>query len=99
SESIALSLKGVPGESSGSCSHSLFRLILNIDNGGMADSVFEMNRKPGSSQDVAHEELQMHLEKSGLRMTVQRQHVYGVLLQKKDHPTAEEVFIRAKKGM
>jgi Fur family peroxide stress response transcriptional regulator len=25
--------------------------------------------------------------------------VYQVLLQKRDHPTAEEVFIRAKKGM
>jgi Fur family peroxide stress response transcriptional regulator len=41
----------------------------------------------------------VRLEKSGLRMTPQRQHVYGVLLQKRDHPTAEEVFIRAKKGM
>jgi Fur family peroxide stress response transcriptional regulator len=56
-----------------------------------------MNRKSGL--DVAHDELQLHLEKSGLRMTVQREHIYGVLLQKKDHPTAEEVFIRAKKGM
>jgi Fur family peroxide stress response transcriptional regulator len=56
-----------------------------------------MNRRSG--QDVSHGELQMHLEKSGLRMTAQREHIYGVLLQKKDHPTAEEVFIRAKKGM
>src|SRR5688572_30277694 len=43
--------------------------------------------------------LQAKLEKGGLRSTPQRQHVYEVLLQKKDHPTAEEVFIRAKKGM
>jgi Fur family peroxide stress response transcriptional regulator len=43
--------------------------------------------------------LQKRLEKSGRRMTPQRQHVYGVLLQKRDHPTAEEVFIRAKRGM
>src|SRR5688572_2945473 len=43
--------------------------------------------------------LQEKLEKGGLRSTPQRQHVYDVLLQKKDHPTAEEVFIRAKKGM
>ena len=43
--------------------------------------------------------LQEKLEKGGLRSTPQRQHVYEVLLQKKDHPTAEEVFIRAKKGM
>ena len=39
------------------------------------------------------------LERGGLRVTPQREHVYKVLLGKKDHPTAEEVFIRAKKGM
>ena len=39
------------------------------------------------------------LERGGLRKTPQREHVYKVLLDKKDHPTAEEVFIRAKKGM
>lgn len=43
--------------------------------------------------------LQRRLEQSGLRTTPQREHVYQVLLEKKDHPTAEEVFIRAKKGM
>jgi Fur family transcriptional regulator, peroxide stress response regulator len=36
---------------------------------------------------------------TGLRLTPQRQQVYDVLLQKRDHPTAEEVFIRAKKTM
>jgi len=36
---------------------------------------------------------------TGLRLTPQRQQVYEVLLQKRDHPTAEEVFIRAKKAM
>lgn len=35
----------------------------------------------------------------GFRFTRQRQHVYGVLAQQRDHPTAEEVFLRAKKGM
>jgi Fur family peroxide stress response transcriptional regulator len=35
----------------------------------------------------------------GFRFTPQRQQVYGVLLQKRDHPTAEEVFIRAKRRM
>ncbi len=39
------------------------------------------------------------LGRSGLRATPQRGHVYDVLLSKKDHPTAEEVFIRSKKGM
>ena len=43
--------------------------------------------------------LQERLEQSGLRTTPQREHVFDVLLEKKDHPTAEEVFIRAKKGM
>ena len=36
---------------------------------------------------------------TGLRLTPQRQQVYDVLLQKRDHPTAEEVFMRAKKAM
>ena len=43
--------------------------------------------------------LQERLEKGGLRVTPQREHVYQVLLDKRNHPTAEEVFIRAKKGM
>jgi Fur family peroxide stress response transcriptional regulator len=36
---------------------------------------------------------------SGFRFTPQREHVYSVLLQKRDHPTAEEVFMRAKRTM
>jgi len=43
--------------------------------------------------------LHQRLEKGGLRITPQREHVYDVLLGQKDHPTAEEVFIRSKKGM
>jgi Fe2+ or Zn2+ uptake regulation protein len=39
------------------------------------------------------------LSTGGLRLTPQRQHVYEVILQKRDHPTADEVFIRAKKTM
>jgi len=35
----------------------------------------------------------------GLRQTPQREHVYQVLLQERDHPTAEQVFMRAKKDM
>jgi Fur family peroxide stress response transcriptional regulator len=38
-----------------------------------------------------------HLATGGFRFTHQRQKVYDVLLGKRDHPTAEEVFIRAKK--
>src|SRR6516164_2868965 len=44
-------------------------------------------------------QLSQQLTTSGLRFTPQRQHVYDVLLQKRDHPTAEEVFIRAKRAM
>jgi Fur family peroxide stress response transcriptional regulator len=34
-----------------------------------------------------------------LRDTPQRRHVYDLLLHKRDHPTATEVFLRAKKTM
>ena len=44
-------------------------------------------------------ELNTKLSDSGFRFTQQRQQVYDVLLQKLDHPTAEEVFIRAKRSL
>jgi Fur family peroxide stress response transcriptional regulator len=51
----------------------------------------------------SHHHEEQHLTEwlgtTGLRLTPQRQQVYDVLLQKRDHPTAEEVFIRAKKAM
>ena len=34
-----------------------------------------------------------------LRLTRQRKHVYGALLQQQDHPTAMEVFLRARPEM
>ncbi len=43
--------------------------------------------------------LDERLATSGFRFTPQRQHVYAVLLQTRDHPTAEEVFIRAKRAL
>jgi len=43
--------------------------------------------------------LNQRLATSGFRFTPQRQHVYGVLCDWRDHPTAEEVFIRAKQDM
>jgi Fur family peroxide stress response transcriptional regulator len=52
---------------------------------------------------VEHKRLDEHLSKqlstSGFRFTPQRQHVYDVLIDERDHPTAEEVFIRAKREM
>ncbi|HEV2437126.1 MAG TPA: transcriptional repressor [Verrucomicrobiae bacterium] len=44
-------------------------------------------------------EFSERLNTGGFRFTPQRQQVYDVLLHKRDHPTAEEVFIRAKKQM
>jgi Fe2+ or Zn2+ uptake regulation protein len=46
-----------------------------------------------------NQKLGERLSASGFRFTPQRRHVYDVLSHKLDHPTAEEVFIRAKKGM
>jgi Fur family peroxide stress response transcriptional regulator len=42
----------------------------------------------------AYEETISH---SGHRLTPQRREVYNVLLEDRDHPTATEVFLRAKK--
>ena len=39
------------------------------------------------------------LELSGQRATKQREHIYALLLQKRNHPTAEEVYVRAKEDM
>ena len=39
------------------------------------------------------------LATSGFRFTPKRDHVYNVVLRERDHPTAEQVFMRAKKGM
>jgi Fur family peroxide stress response transcriptional regulator len=37
--------------------------------------------------------------RSGFRLTDQRRQVYDVLMAKRDHPTAVEVFMRAKHAM
>jgi len=42
------------------------------------------------------EALAQKLADSGLRSTPQREVVYDVLLRKRDHPTADEVFARVK---
>src|SRR5512140_1361250 len=43
--------------------------------------------------------LSEHLVTGGMRFTPQRQRVYAMLLRKRDHPTAEEVFIRVKREL
>ena len=39
------------------------------------------------------------LERSGQRSTKQREHVFALLLEKRDHPTADEIYARARSGM
>jgi Fur family transcriptional regulator, peroxide stress response regulator len=52
-----------------------------------------------STGTSADNHLNERLAHSGFRFTPHRQHVYEVLLQRRDHPTAEEVFIRAKQDV
>ena len=49
--------------------------------------------------DFVDERLNERLAKTGLRFTAQRRHVYSVLLDRRDHPSADEVFMRAKHEM
>ena len=53
----------------------------------------------GSNSNLSHSPVSARLAMRGLRLTPQRQHVYEVLVGVRDHPTAEEVFLRAKQGM
>ena len=48
------------------------------------------------SNTESSEALAQRLSDSGLRSTPQREVIYSVLLKRRDHPTAEEVFARAK---
>lgn len=43
--------------------------------------------------------LAKHLADSGLRPTPQREVVFKVILEKRDHPTADEIFARVKSQM
>lgn len=76
----------------------LFRVIPNIDRSA------PWLKLPGPAEFMRQnseldEQLGERLAEKGLRFTPQREHVYGVLMQKRDHPTAEEVFMRAKREM
>jgi len=53
--------------------------------------------KPGNRK--SDRRLNERLTTRGFRFTPQREHVYSVLLKKRDHPTAEEVFIRTKREL
>jgi len=49
-----------------------------------------------SSTPLLSEALAQKLADSGLRTTPQREVVYSALLQRRDHPTADEVFARVR---
>ena len=49
-----------------------------------------------STATLQADALAQRLADSGLRATPQREVVYDVLLKKRDHPTADEVFARVK---
>lgn len=46
---------------------------------------------------ASHPQLDRELAGRGLRLTEQRREVYSVLVHELDHPTAQEVFLRAKR--
>jgi Fur family peroxide stress response transcriptional regulator len=47
----------------------------------------------------SNDQLSQRLRSSGFRFTPQRRRVYDVLTLERDHPTAEEVFFRARRHM
>jgi Fur family transcriptional regulator, peroxide stress response regulator len=74
-----------------------FRIILNLDY--RLAPVYFLARMNAARKKESGGSLNERLSRGGLRFTPQRRQVYDVLLQKRDHPTAEEVFIRSKKTM
>lgn len=51
------------------------------------------------NNEVKTDILHQKLATAGLRSTRQREIVYDAILAKRDHPTADEIFIRAKHEM
>ena len=43
--------------------------------------------------------LQDAIARKGMRYTKQREHVFNILMDKRDHPTADEVFVRVRRAM
>ena len=56
-------------------------------------------RMNSAAETKDREQLSERLIAGGFRFTSQRRCVYDVLLNKRDHPTADEVFRRAKRTM
>lgn len=53
-------------------------------------------KKHETTEATAYESV---MGREGFRLTPQRRHVYEVLMEKRGHPTATEIFIRAQKEM
>lgn len=51
------------------------------------------------SAQITPDSLSQRLAGSGLRNTPQREMVYDILIKRRDHPTADEVFARVKAEM
>lgn len=47
----------------------------------------------------ANQTLSFYLKDKGLRSTKQRLCVYDVILEKRDHPTADDIFLRVRKKL
>jgi len=60
---------------------------------------FRGTTKMNDDTDSPSSMLTETLGQSGLRSTRQRELIYGLLLDQRDHPTADEVFARAKAAM
>ncbi|MDP1580827.1 MAG: Fur family transcriptional regulator [Candidatus Didemnitutus sp.] len=52
-----------------------------------------------ASLSETHDALTKRLTDTGLRATPQREVVFKVILEKRDHPTADEIFARVKAQM
>lgn len=72
--------------------------MIPIIDSGLATAKLTCAMNPVENKTLDHD-LGARLATSGFRFTSQRRCVYDVLLQKRDHPTAEEVFSRAKRQM
>ncbi len=51
------------------------------------------------SRDNRKTRLRDAISQKGMRYTRQREHIFNILLDKRDHPTADEVFLRARGSM
>ena len=51
------------------------------------------------NNEIAMDKLNRKLADAGLRSTRQREVVYEAILAKRDHPTADEIFVRVKRAM